>query len=106
MKAANTYFKSKAGKNDVTTLMSASWSLYHLDSSYDDQVLAWTNRVMESSTGNSAPYFLQAYLFMRQQNYIKADEVMDRCMVFLTEDSPEFKDASIINKLLETQLSR
>lgn len=106
LKAANTYFKSKAGKNDVTTLMSASWSLYHLDSSYDNQVLAWTNRVMESSAGNSAPYFLQAYLFMRQQNYIKADEVMDRCMVFLTEDSPEYKDASIINKLLETQLSR
>lgn len=106
LKAANTYFKSKAGKTDETMLMSASWSLYHLDPSYDDQVLAWTNRVMESSTNNSAPFFLQAYLFMRQENYEMANEVMERCMSFLTEDSPEYKDASIINTILESQLSR
>ena len=86
--------------------MNASWSLYHFDPSYDNQVLAWTNRVMESSANQSAPYFLQAYLFMRQANYEKADEVMQRCMVFLTEDSPEYKDASIINTILDTQLSR
>ena len=43
---------------------------------------------------------------MRQQNYDKADEVMQRCMAFLTEDSPAYKDASIINAMLESQLSR
>ena len=61
---------------------------------------------MESTDNTCAPYFLQAYLFMRQENYEKADEVMQRCMVFLTEDSPEYKDASIINTILDTQLSR
>lgn len=106
LKAANTYFKSKDGKTDTEALMNASWSLYHLNSSYDGQVLAWTNRVMERSPNQSAPYFLQAYLFMRQENFEKAGEVMERCMVFLTEDSPEYKDASIINTILETQLSR
>ena len=59
LKAANTYFKSKAGKTDDTTLMSASWSLYHSDPIYDDQVLAWTNRVMESSANQSAPIFFK-----------------------------------------------
>lgn len=106
LKAANTYFKSKAGKTDAEALMNASWSLYHLDSSHDDQVLAWTARVMEIVPDHSEPYFLQAYLLMRQQNYDKADEVMQRCMAFLTEDSPAYKDASIINAMLESQLSR
>ena len=106
LKAANTYFKSKPGKTDAEALMNASWTLYHSDPIYDNQVLAWTNRVMESSANQSAPYFLQAYLFMRQANYEKADEVMQRCMVYLTEDSPEYKDASIINTILDTQLSR
>ena len=106
IKSANTFFKSKAGKSDVTTIMNASWTLYHLDPSYDNQVLSWTNRVIESTPGSGAPYFLQAYLFMRQENYEKADEVMERCMVFLTQDSPEYKDASIINTMLDNQLSR
>ena len=61
---------------------------------------------MEVVPDHSEPYFLQAYLLMRQQNYDKADEVMQRCMAFLTENSPAYKDASIINAMLESQLSR
>ena len=106
LKSANAFFKSKAGKTDATTIMSASWTLYHLGPGYDNQVLAWTDRVMESTPNSGAPYFLQAYLFMRQENYEKADDVMKRCMAFLTQDSPGYKDASIINAILETQLSR
>ena len=106
LKSANAFFKSKAGKTDATTIMSASWTLYHLSPGYDNQVLAWTDRVMESTPNSGAPYFLQAYLFMRQENYEKADDVMKRCMAFLTQDSPGYKDASIINAILETQLSR
>ena len=88
------------------TLLNASWTLYHLDKSHDNQVLAWTNKAMKVPSNSGAPYFLQAYLFMRQQNYEKAEEVMKRCMPYLEEGSSDYNDAQIINQILDTQLSR
>ena len=104
--AAEAYFKSKFGKTDVETLLNASWALYHLDVQYDVKVLDWTDKAVNQDPSNSAPYFLQAYLFIRQQNYGKADEVMKRCVPYLEEGSSDYKDAEIINQILDAQLSR
>lgn len=106
VKAAEAHFKSRLGKTDIETLLNASWALYHLDKSHDKQVLAWTNKAMNLVPSNSGPYFLQAYLFIRQQNYEKAEEVMKRCMPYLEEGSSDYNDAQIINQILDTQLSR
>ena len=106
VKAAEAHFKSRLGKTDIETLLNASWALYHLDKSHDKQVLAWTNKAMNLVPSNSGPYFLQAYLFIRQQNYEKAEEVMKRCMPYLEEGSSDYNDSQIINQILDTQLSR